>query len=114
MDSEIRQLTREILERFNNMGPNNTRSGDISKLTRSLTTEMALLKEEIDQQNVRLRASIAILKETSRIIQIATEATESFKGKITNAESIWASYWGILKECEEAIFEMESVCSRGA
>lgn len=107
MDNEFSQLTSDILQRLDDMTLNDT-----SKATRSLAAEITLLKGEIEKQNARLSASTAILQETVDLIQIATQATELFKGQKTNAESVWASYWGILKECEEAIFEMDSVCSR--
>ncbi|GKU05942.1 hypothetical protein FLAG1_08174 [Fusarium langsethiae] len=107
MDNESSQLTSGILQILDDMG-----QGDTLNIAKSLTTEIAFLKGEIEKGNARLSVSTAILKDTVDLIRIATQATELFKKRNTNAESVWASYWGILKECEEAICEMDSICSR--
>ncbi|KAF5528866.1 hypothetical protein FMEXI_14494 [Fusarium mexicanum] len=87
---------------------------DASETIQTLAIEITLLQEEVEKQNARLSASAALLREIATLIQMTTTTTEMFKGRKTNAESVWASYWGILKECDEAIFEMDSIGSRKA
>ncbi|RKK85893.1 hypothetical protein BFJ68_g15422 [Fusarium oxysporum] len=84
---------------------------DTSKTVNSLTIEIGLLKEDIEKQNARLLASKALLEEIMDIIRITTKTADLFKRQSINAESVWASFWGILKECDESIFEMDSVGS---
>lgn len=107
MANTFEQLSGDILQTLSGMRLHNT-----SATINGLMTEIALLKEEIEEQNARLSASTAILKETTKLIRAATAVTEAYKGQKMNAESVWASYWGVLKECDEAIFEMDSVSSR--
>ncbi|EWZ29302.1 hypothetical protein FOMG_15992 [Fusarium oxysporum f. sp. melonis 26406] len=107
MSNDLSHLTRDILQILDDMIPQDT-----SKTTKSLTIEIGLLKEDIEKQNARLLASRALLEEIMDIIRITTKTAELFKRQNINAESVWASFWGILKECDEAIFEMDSVGSR--
>lgn len=111
MDRNFYQLTDDILKSLDDMRPSNTKNSDNSRALECLAADIMTLKENIERQHTRLIASTTILEETMHLIEIATQATETFKGKRTNAECVWASYWGILKECEEAVIEMKYICS---
>ncbi|CAM1508789.1 Fc.00g056370.m01.CDS01 [Cosmosporella sp. VM-42] len=106
MDDNIGKLTDDIFQRLDEM-----EGTDASRTISILQTEISILEQEVAQQSCRLSTAISMLKETAKIIKIASSSIRSFRGQQKNAENVWAGYWGVVKEFEEIVFDKESVSS---
>ncbi|KAM9874094.1 hypothetical protein VDGL01_11850 [Verticillium dahliae] len=74
-----------------------------------LEKESLILQREIHIAHKRLSASIALLKETTKLLHIMFAIARAHDGRKVQAESGWGSYWGIARECEKAVVEMEAI-----
>lgn len=104
MPTHQSDLMNDILLKLQDM------EGRVTEL-HDLENEASMLKRKIKTENERLSLITAMLKETSKVVKIASSAAEAFDGKKKNAENTWLYYWGVIDEFEAVVFEMESLAS---
>lgn len=76
-----------------------------------LEKQSATLHRDIKVASKRLSITVSLLKETTKLLHILSSVARAYDGNKGRAENTWASYWGISRQYDTAIFEMESLAS---
>lgn len=74
-----------------------------------LEKEALILHHEIEIATKRFSVTLSLLKETTNLLRYLVPAIHAFDTKSEKVEANWVSYWGVIMECDNAVYEMESI-----
>lgn len=84
------------------------RSLDLSAI-HQLENEAVILNQAIRREKEYLSNTMSLFRRAVKALRVITAAVEAFEGHRSNAEHAWGRYWGIYEDCEDMVFEMESL-----
>lgn len=102
----IEAMIDDLLRKLEDM----EKADELSTL-HQLESEATILRADIDIQLRHISTTVTLLKKTTKALNITVAAAEDFTGRRMNAESVWGQYWGIVRQCDAAVFEMEFIKS---